>query len=268
MSIPRILFGAALVAALSMPLVAQQQNTTNYYEVACVRVNQGQNAAAREWVAGTDHKLSQAAIDSGQVRSALVLRSVMPQGSEANCDYVFVTFFKGLPLAPMSPEELSKALHDAGIQMTPEEFYTQRSKIGTLVNLTIVQSEGMVGEAKKGDYLVLNQMNAPDTGACIAYQMKVWQPLAQEMMSAGDSDGWGIQLQSFPRGEKDRGGVSSVDIYPTLGAVFKQRDSIQNGWKKVHPDMDVNNTFQQFGKLCPIEHTVLYKVEDMVGSKQ
>jgi hypothetical protein len=268
MSIPRILSGAALVAALSIPLVAQQQNTTDYYEVACVKVNQNQNAAARDWVAGTDHKLSQALVDSGQIRSVLVLRTVMPQGTEANCDYVFVTFFNGSPLAPMSTEDVSKALHDAGIQMTPEQFFTQRGELGTLVNLNVTQNQAMVGEAKKGDYLVLNQMNAPDSDACIAYEKKVWQPLAEEMMRAGDSDGWVIQMQVFPGGAKDQGGVSSVDIYPSWDAVFKQRDSIQNGWKKVHPDMDVNNTFQQFGKLCPIEHTVLYKVEDMVGPKQ
>ena len=63
--------------------------------------------------------------------------------------------------------------------MTPKEFFTQRGELGTLVNLNITQSQAMVGEAKKGDYLVLNQMNAPDIGACIAYQKKVWQPLAQ-----------------------------------------------------------------------------------------
>jgi len=266
MSIPRILLGAALVAALSMPLVGQQK-TTGLYEVACVKVNPGQGTAFGEWVDGTSHKLNQESADSGRINNSLVLRTLSPAGTSATCDYVFIDFFNGLPPAPGSGD-LAKALHDAGIAMTPAEFYAKRGELGTLVALNYTQTQTLVGEAKKGDYIVRNEMGAPDAGACLAYEKKVWQPLAEEMVKAGDSDGWVAEIQIFPRGAKDGDTVSSVDIYPNWDAVFKQRDSIGNAWKKVHPDMDINNTMEQFGKLCPIEHTVLYKVVDAVGPKK
>lgn len=268
MSVPRIVLGAALVMALSMPLVAQQQKTTSYYEVACVKVNQGQGVAFHEFFNGTGYKLEQELANSGRVQSGLMLQTVLPQGTEAKCDYVFVTFSNGLPPEQLSTEEMSTALHNAGIKMTPEEYYTQRGEVATLVNSNISQSVAMVGEAKKGDYLVLNQMDAPDIGACLALEKKVWQPLAEEMVKAGDSDGWATQVQIFPWGAKDEAGVSSVDIYPSWNAVFKQRESIGNGWKKVHPDMDISSTLDQFEKVCPIEHTVLYKVVGLVAPKK
>lgn len=266
MSIPRILLGAALVATLSMPLVGQQK-TTGYYQVACVKVNSGQDAAFSEWVEGASHKLDQESVDSGRISNSLVLRTVSPRGTEAKCDYVFVDFFSGLPPAPGSGD-FSKALHNAGISMTPKEFYAKRDELGTLVSINYSQTRMLVGEAKKGDYIVLNQMGAPDIGACLALEEKVWQPLAEEMVKAGDADGWATQVQISPRGDKDNAGVSSVDIYPSWDAAFKQRDSIGNGWKKVHPDMDINNTMEQFGKLCPIEHTVLYHVVDSATPKK
>jgi hypothetical protein len=62
--------------------------------------------------------------------------------------------------------------------------------------------------------------------------------------------------------------VSTVDLFPSWDAAFKEYDTIMDTWKKVHPDMDINSTMGQFGKLCAIEHTVLYKIADMVVSKK
>ena len=267
MSIPRLLLGTALVAALSMPLVGQQK-TTGYYEVACVKVNPGQNHAFSEWIDGTGHKLDQESVDSGRFKSTIALRAVSPQGTAATCDYVFLEFFNGLPPEAGSRESLATALQKAGIAMTPDEFYAKRGELTTLVNITYSQTQSQVGEAKKGDYIVVNQIGAPDIGACLAYEKKVWQPLAEELMNAGDTGGWTTEVQVFPSGAKDGPRVSSADFYPSLDALFKVYDSIGTAWKKVHPDMDINSTIGQFGKLCPIEHTALFKVADMVTAKK
>jgi hypothetical protein len=264
MSIPRILLGAAIAAALSIPLTAQPA-PTGYHSISCVKINPGKLAEADAWIAGTEHKLDQELVDSGTYGNTVVLRTEMPAGTDAKCDYVFVTFFKGLPLAPLSPQEVSTALHKAGIQMTAEELYAKHDELGTLVYDNITQYQSLVGGAKKGDYLAFNAMSAPDVGACVAYQKKVWQPLAEEMVKAGNIDGWAINQQVYPRGTKDKTAVSSVDIYPSWDAFVNQYGSIMDGWKKVHPDMDINSTMEQFGKLCSIEHTVLYKIVESVA---
>src|ERR1035438_1192309 len=266
MSIPRILVGAAIVAALSIPLTAQQA-PTGFHSIACVKVNPGKWAEIEEWIAGTGDKLDQSLVDSGTIAGTISLRTELPQGSASECDYVFVTFFNGLPSEPPSTEELSKALHKAGVPLTAEQFYTKRGELGTLVYDNITQYQTLVGGAKKGGYLVFNSMNAPDVGACVAYQQKVWKPLAEEMVKAGNSDGWAINEKVFPRGAKDKTAVSTVDLYPSWNAFINVYPSMMDAWKKVHPDMDFNSTMgQQFEKLCSIEHTVLYKVVDVTVS--
>jgi len=262
MMIPRFLLGAAIAAALSIPLVAQQA-PTGFHSIVCVKVNPGKWDAIAEWIAGTEHKLNQELVDSGTYASTLVLRTELPQGTASECDYVFVSFFNGLPPAPMSPEELSKALHKADIPMTAEALYTKHGELGTLVSTNITQYQTLVGGPKKDDYLVFNSMSAPDVGACVAYQQKVWKPVAEEMVNAGNLSGWAINAQAFPRGAKDKTAVSSLDIYPSWDAFINSYGSIGGAWKKVHPDMDINSTMGQFEKLCSIQHTVLYKLVDV-----
>lgn len=261
MTIPRVLLGTAIVAVLSVPLTAQQ-SPTGYHHIQCVKVNPGKMAGFESLVNGTVRKLDQSLVDSGHYANTLVLRTVMPRGEDAECDYVFVTFFKGLPPAPMSQEEVTAALHKANVQLTAEQLHAQEDDLGKLVSDNITQYQVLVGGAKKGDYLVFNSMSAPDVGACVAAQKKMWQPVEEEMVKAGNTSGWAVNEQAFPRGTMDKTAVSSVDIYPSWDAFVHEYQSIGSAWKKVHPDMDINTTMQQFGKQCAITHTVLYNVVD------
>lgn len=263
MSMPRILLGAAMVAALSIPLVAQQA-PIGYHHIQCVKVNPGQGAAVQEWIAGENHKLSQSLVDSGRFATMLALKTQMPQGTDAKCDYVFVTFYNGLPTAGLSTEEVNNALRKADIPTTSEARSAKMREMAALVYDNITQYQALVGGAKKGDYLEFNSMSSPDPGACVALEEKDWQPLAEQMVKDGNTDGWAINRQIFPRGAKDETAVSTVDIFPSWDAFTHHYDSIRSAWKKVHPDADFSSTMAQHGKLCTIQHTVLYKVVDVV----
>ena len=262
MSISRILLGAAIAAAISIPLAAQQA-PTSYHEVACVKVNPGKSAEMEKWIAGADRKLAQSLVDSGAIAGTIAQRTQLPQGSASECDYAFLTFFKGLPPTPWTPEELSKDLQKAGIPMTAGEFLAKRSELATLVYDNITQTQTLVGGPKKGDYLAFNSMNTTDVGACLASEQKVWKPLAEEMVKAGNSDGWVVDVQEFPRVTNGKMTVSTVDLFPSWNAFVNVYPSMMDAWKKVHPDMDFNTTMEQMGKLCSIENTVLYKVVDV-----
>ena len=85
MLIPRFLLGAAMAAALTMPLAAQQA-PTGFHSIVCVKVNPGKWDAIAEWIAGTEHKLNQELVDSGTYASTLVLRTELPQGTASECD--------------------------------------------------------------------------------------------------------------------------------------------------------------------------------------
>ncbi len=267
MSMHRILLGAAMVAALSMSLVAQQA-PVGYHHIQCVKVNSGQQAAMQEWIAGDLHKLSQSQVDSGTYATSLVLRTQMPAGTDAQCDYVFVTFYNGLPPAPRTRDQLNQALRKADIPMTGAAYSAKLNEMGQLVWDNITQYQALVGGAKKDDYLEFNAMSSPDPGACVAIEKKDWQPLAEQMVKDGNTDGWAVNLQVFPRGAKDDPVVSTVDIFPSWEAFTHHYDSIRSAWPKVHGSADFATTMAQHGKLCTIEHTVLYKVVDVVTSSK
>src|ERR1017187_792692 len=263
MSIPRILLGAAIAAALSIPLPAQQA-PVGYHRIQCVKVTPGQWAAAHDWFADTSHKQNQSLVDSGTYAQTLVLQTQLPAGTDAQCDYVFVAFYNGLPSAPLSTEVINNALRKADIPMTADARQAKLREMFTLVYDNITQYQALVGSAKNGDYLEFNSMSSPDPGACVAVEKKDWQPLAEQMVKDGNTDGWAVNEQVFPRGAKDEPAVSTVDIFPSWDAFTHHYDSIRSAWKKVHPDADFSSTMAQHGKLCTIQHTVLYKVVDVV----
>jgi hypothetical protein len=265
-AIPKMLLCAAIVAALPGTLVAQQA-PVGYHSITCVKVNRGQDAQAVAWVNGNGRKLDNAMVDSGKVEQEIVMENVLPGGEEARCDYLFVTFYKGLPQEPLSSDEMQEMLHKAGIAMSVPELYAKYDELGKLVFTHILQYHSLVGGAKEGDYLVFNLMNAPDARACVAYEEKEWKPMAEQMKTDGALDGWAVNTQAFPRGDKDPYDVSTVDIFPSWDAAMNQEASIMSSWKKMHGDEDISTGMGKFGTLCPIEHTTMYKTVEVVAPK-
>jgi hypothetical protein len=268
MGIRHMIWGAALAAALSATLVAQQA-PVGYHSISCVKVKPGKSAAFHDLLSGDYRKLEQARVDSGAVSAFIALRTVIPAGTEAACDYVLVTFYPGLPPAPLSDEELTAVLQKAGVASTLQQWRDRISAVGDLVSNNITQYQALVGAAKKGDYLVFNSMRVTDEGECVAAQKRLWQPFAEEGVKDGAQDGWAVNIQVMPRGDKDPSRVSSVDIFPTWDSMFNYfgPDFITR-WKKVHPEMSTDEAFAELNKSCAIDHTVLYKVEDQIVSSK
>jgi hypothetical protein len=266
MAIPRILVCAALAAAFSTALVAQVASpaTTGYHTVNCVKVLPGKNAEYSKFLTEDVRKVAQARVDAGAITTWLVLRTVMPQGSEAECDYVLVSFYAGLPNPPLGGEALTTALHQAGLQMSADEYNERRNALSTLVYNDITQYQILVGQAHKGDYLIFNSMKVGDIDEWIAYEKKVWQPIAEAQVKEGVRAGWALNVQVFPMGSKDKHLASTVDIYPTWASMFTD-PGFGERFKKVHPDMELGTTFEHFQKLRTIESTVLYQVDDVVS---
>lgn len=265
LKIHRLIWGAALIAALTGTLAAQQA-PTSFQRIACVKVKHGQSANFTKLLNGDGSRLEQALVNSGATAGWLVLRTEIPAGRDADCDYVFVTFYKGLPPAPLSENEFAAALKSAGIAASPEEFLAERDAAGYLVHNSIMETVAQVGRAKKGDYLVVNSMSAPDRVEAIAYENRMWKPLAESLVKSGAEDGWVMNEQVFPSGVKDAG-LSTVDIFPSWDAWVHSRQQYGEQWKTVHPNTDIVGAIDRFGKLDPIEHTVLYKVVATTQSK-
>ncbi len=266
MKIRPMVWGVAMAAALSVTLVAQQA-PSGYHSISCVRVKPGKTAAFSALLSGDYRKVEQARVDSGAVSGWIALRTVIPAGTDAGCDYVLVSFYPGLPAAPLSDDEMTAVLQKAGVASTLQEWHDHLSDVGELVSNNITQYQVLVGGSKKGDYLVFNSMSVTNTGQCVAAEKRLWQPLAEEGVKEGVQDGWAVNIQRMPSGEKDKPHVSTVDIYPSWDAMLNYfgPDFITR-WKKVHPEMTTDDAFAQIDKACTIDHTVTYKVEDQIMS--
>jgi len=183
--------------------------------------------------------------------------------------YVLVSFYAGLPAAPMSDEDMTALLGKAGVSSTLQEWRDRQRDVAELVSNNITQYQALVGGSKKGDYLVFNSMHATRVDQCVAVQKRLWQPFAAEGVKEGVQDGWAVNIQQFPNGAKDPSLVSSVDIYPSWDAMFNYfGPDFLTRWKKVHPELSPNQAFAELDKSCTIDNTVLYKVEDMITASK
>lgn len=259
MSIRHLFWGTALTAVLSVTLAAQQA-PPHFYSVTCVKIKPGKTADFNA-LASDLHKYEQSRVDSGSVSAVVETRAISPAGSAADCDYNFVTFYSGIPPAPMGDDETTAALQKAGISSSLEEFRQKENAVGYLASYSIVRQRILVGTAKKGDYIVVNDMKVTDTGAWIDNERKLWQPIFEDGVKDGSMDGWGVDVAFMPRGDKDPYTTYTVDIYPSWQAIYTFfGPSFPDRWKKIHPDVPIAQGMDQEHKVDTIEHTILTKV--------
>lgn len=266
MTIHRVLWSAALFAALSVTLVAQQQAPSGYHRVACVKVKPGRTTEFRALMTGDITKFEQSQLDSGTISGWLVLRTITPAGSDAACDFIFVGFYPGLPPAPTSDEEMKSALEKSGIGKTLSEWEQEHADNGYLVENNITRYVALVGGAKKGDYLVFNSMNVSNISAWIDWEKKEWQPFAEALVKDGVMSAWAINVQIFPHGAKVKNRASSVDVYPSWEAAMRGLGGkrVADLWNSVHPDLKFDDANAQAEKLRTIDSAILYKVEEAI----
>ena len=264
MRIPRLFVCAALAAAFCAMLSAQQA-PTGYHSVACLKVKPESNAEFRKWAAGDVHKLAQSRVDSGVFSSWLLLRSVIPSGASAECDYIVLSVYPGAPPHPVELDELEADLKKAGIAMTAQQYVDHRNSLTTLISTSLAQNRAFVGTSKKGDYYVVNYMKAPNIEDYVAFEKKAWMPFAEAMAKQGTRSGWSLNTLVFPGGTDVKFNAVTADIYSTWDSIFADFSFFEL-WRKVHPDMEVGTTFEQYEKLRHQGDVVIFVLQDSITS--
>lgn len=265
----QLLTCAALTSAFSVTLPAQQA-PSGFHSVACIKVKPENNSEFRKWAAGDVHKYAQSRVDSGALAAWFMLRAVIPAGRSAECDYVIVSIYPGIPQEPMGLDELDAALKKAGIAMSAQQYVDRRSALTTLISNDMFQNVETVGKNKKGLYFRVNYMKVADADEddYFAYEKKVWKPLAEEMAKDGTMAGWSLNRRFLPDGSEQPYQAVTVDVYPTWESVFKDDAHFADRWHKVHPDLELGTTFERYGKLRSVTKSHLYVVQDLVESSK
>ncbi|MGO9339317.1 MAG: hypothetical protein ACLPY1_17615 [Terracidiphilus sp.] len=263
MKLIRSLFVVAVAAALSASLIAQQA-PTGYHNVACIKVKPEKTAEFRKFFEDDVRKVQQARADSGAISTWILVRSIAPQGASAECDYLSISTYPGVPPKPLSLDELGAVIKRAGLTMSAQEYVDRRTSLTELVSNNLFQNRIFVGTMKKGDYLMANYMKVANIDDWLAYEKKVWQPIAESMVQAGHSSGWSVNVQVLPGGADLPFDAVTVDVYPSWDALFAVESHYNEHFKKTHPDMEMGTTMEQFQKLRTILSSELMVIDDMV----
>lgn len=259
-TICRILGGAALTVACCLPAAAQQKPF--YYDSVCVKAKPGRAMDFASQLSGNVLKLEQSRLDAGKIRGFLELEAVIPSGKKSRCDYIIDTFYDGPPPAPMTNEEFAAALHQAGIDMTVKAFWQPIMEDSYLVTRSVGEVRLLIGSGKKGDYEVLNTMDIPDMTECLNTQKKLWQPIAEARMKAGQQSGWGVWQNIYPRGSDVKVRAGSVDIYSSWDQIYLP--DLMKTWQEVHPDVKIGDAMAEFEHQCLITRSQVYHVAEYI----
>jgi hypothetical protein len=264
MKVLRLFLCAVAATALAATLSAQQPNS-GYHTVACFKVKPDKGEEFHKFITEESHKVTQARVDTGQITTWYLLRSVLPGGAATDCDFMSVTMFAGTPHL-LGQEDLTPALKKAGLSISADDYMKHRNAVATLESVAVFQNQAFVGSAKKGDYFEVNYMKVPDVDAWVAYEKKVWQPLAGALVKDGRQDGWSLNVAVMPGGTDLPYQAVTVDVFPSWDAVFADDPQFADRFRKVHPDMELGTTFEQFEKLRKRGSIRLFELVDMISA--
>jgi hypothetical protein len=240
-----------------------QDQPGGYHRVACIKVKPGKEAEYRQFIADATRKFFQSSADSGEIAGWYQLRSVIPAGSEATCDYVSVTLFRGLPRPPFGLEELDKGLKRAGVAMSASEFVEKRESVSSLVSVSLSRTAVRVGEPEKGDYAFVNFMRVHNMNDWMDLENDVWQPMAASWVKDGSLRAWMVNRLVLPSGTDTKFQAVTLDVFPSWEAAFKPRP-VADTFKQVHSGKDIEQTFEKLGKSRDLARRELLVFEEKV----
>jgi hypothetical protein len=260
----RIFLPAAAALAFSATLFAQP-SSPGYHSVTCYKLKPDSTAAFNKFESEEVHRIAQARVDAGEITGWYLLRAALPMGESADCDIVIVSFYPKTP-HPLAGEVLAAAISKSGLKITPDDYVHHREAVVKLMSVAIFQNEAAVGTPKKGDYFQVNYMKVTDANFddWIAYEKKVWKPMAEALVKDGKQDAWSLNVQVMPYGSDLPYQAVTVDVYPSEDAVFAEDAQFMDRFHKVHPDMEVGTTMEHFEKLRTRGLVTLYSLDDIV----
>jgi hypothetical protein len=243
-----------------------QPQPVYFQTLNCIKVLPGKRAEYRQFVEDTTRKVMQVRADAGEILSWTLLRSVMPAGEEARCDYMVSSMYEGTPRAPIGREEMDSQLKKAGVKMNASDFAAKRDTLTRLVSTELWRPRIRVGQPQKGHYLFLNYMKVHDAAEYFDYENTIWRPMAEEWVKEGSLSGWVFSTKVMPSGTDTVYAAYSADMFPSWDAAFKTRP-MQAMFNKVHAGKNYQQTTARLTKLRDLARRELLVVEDRVTKR-
>ena len=237
-----------------------------FQTVSCVKVERGKQREFREHVTGPMKKLAQMRMNAGTLLSWSLLRTVVPAGDEAPCDYSIVYTAEGSPYQIPGREQTEKDLKAAGVNMTVDQYYQAQYQHGRLASRIIWQNHHRVGTIEKGSHLYLNWMKVHDMPGYVKFEREVWLPMAEAMVKSGSMKAWVFSTKVMPAGAEEPYMAFSADVFADWKAAFGQR-GIREAFEKAHPGKNMQEVMGGLNKLRTLAKRHLVVVEDRIAKQ-
>lgn len=260
----------ALAAALSFGSQIQAQTAAvpapvTTQQAWLIKVNPGKTQEWLKLLRDVGMKAAQVRADAGEIISWTVLRSVYPAGKEARADFMISVISSGNPKSGGMTR--ADSWKKAGITMAAEEFDAKRAELAYLVASELWRPRIYNGSAHKGDYVMVNYMKVHDENGYAELERNVWSPLAQEWIKQGAMTGWLYATKLLPSGSDTAYTTRTVDIYPSLEAVYADR-KFDETFAKVHPGKKSDDVMAQLRKARDLGRRELWQVVERVTKKE
>jgi hypothetical protein len=257
-------FASALLAGA---VWAQPAAQPAFYNTAiCTKTPPGADAAQRSRYFSDLGKLMKSRVEAGEAVSWSLMRSVIPAGEDARCDYVSLTTYQGTPGKPATREDLIKGIERSGLKISPDEYYTRRAGVSKLVSIEMWRPLISIGQAAKGNYLYVNFMKVHKMADYVKFESEVWQPMAAQWIKEKAMTSWNFSLAMLPGGTDVKYAALSVDVFPDWESAFKRR-SLTAMFKKVHAGKSTDQ-IESMDKLRDLARREMYVIEERFSSRK
>ncbi|MBL8294764.1 MAG: hypothetical protein JNN08_23160 [Bryobacterales bacterium] len=253
-------------ALLSAGQLGAQTQPAIFQTVSCVKVERGKQREFREHVTGPMKKLAQMRMNAGTLLSWSLLRTVVPAGEEAPCDYSIIYTAQGSPYQIPGREQTEKDLKAAGVNMSVDQYYEAQYRLAKLASRIIWQNHHRVGTIEKGSHLYVNWMKVHDMPGYVKFEREVWLPMAEAMIKSGTMKAWVFGTKVMPAGAEEPYMAFSADVFADWKAAFGPR-GIREAFEKAHPGKNIQEVMGGLNKLRTLARRHLVVVEDRIAKQ-
>ncbi len=240
-----------------------QAGPPDYDRLTCLKVLPGKAAEFSRFENDVVKKVVQAEANWKDIAAWFLLRTVFPTGEEASCDYIAVSAYSGIPPAPGGPERLADLLHRADIGLSAEAYRARAGELARIVSTEMWKTAVLVGEVQKGDYLYMNFMKVHDAPGYLAFEQNIWKPMAEAWVKDGTFHAWVVMVPFLPSGTGTPCQLISADVFPSWEKAFQGEEEV-NTWKRVHPEMTLQQAEEKLVKLRDLDRRYFLAVQDKI----
>jgi hypothetical protein len=261
---------ASMAAALAATgAAAQGQAPPPMIREYCVKVAPGKGAEYAALLRDVMVPLNQSRADAGEFSWYAVVRSVVPAGTSAPCDYRLAYGYKGLPPEEASTEAIDAALKRAKMTLTGEQLAARRGALTTLVAVEIWgEIDGIGAPPQKNAYVRFNRYRTKsgEFEEWVRLERATWKPVMDAWLKAGGKGSWSLNVLGAPGGESTPYNGMTVDIFPDWNGLM-QGVPADELWPKVHPGTTTTDTFNRFDRSRSIHSIEIGKIVEVVRGK-